>query len=320
MVDFSWRLISVFGSALVLLFFSEFFFVNEGPVLSLLQSDGAKIPLLLAEMVAFYSIFTYILLIAIDRFSVRTMAGLVLVGALFGWATEALIVPVVHEAPPVTWIFPSIGWHALIDVVVGWYVLRVAMRRLSWPLLSAVFIGTGLIWAFWATWYWTEAETGALPPMSHPEFTKLAIFAGAGWIVGNIIADFGAARRFQASTWESGVVLVITIVLFGSMALPYLPFSLALIAPIALTIWALRRGCVPGQSQVDILAPLAERPPNSAYFASALMPVTAIIGYWGVLKTGNPFPIDVIPLLLMLGGLLVFLWAIWRTAFPKSAR
>jgi hypothetical protein len=63
LTSFAGRLTSVVGSAIILLFFSEFYFLNEGPVQTIIDTwanDPTTKVLALAEFVLFYSLFAYI--------------------------------------------------------------------------------------------------------------------------------------------------------------------------------------------------------------------------------------------------------------------
>lgn len=315
---FGARLLSVLGSALILQFFSEFFFFNEEPVGNVLRATGlgwSALPNFL-ELSLFYALFAYVLLIVIDRFRVVTLAALMLAGAIFGWATEALIVSVSYEAPPVSWLWPAVAWQAPVDVIAGWFALRLAMRRLSAPLLALVFVLTGALWAWWSTWFWSEAAggaaAGALAALSAAQFWVLALATGASWIVGMILADLGASRAFHASRAELILVGAVVLVFLIFTALPFLPWSLGLMALITLTFAALARGTRAARGQPGILAPLAVAPARHTYLLAALMPLSAGLSYSFIAPRGLAMPADlVIPALLLL-GLLAYLWSLWR--------
>lgn len=313
---FAHRLIAVAGAALVLQFFSEFYFLNEYPAVAAARGLAA-----LPEMgvlAAWYMLFAYAFLIVLDRFEVRTWAGLLLAGSLFGWATEALLVPVVYEFPPVSFIWPSVSWHALVDVMLGWCLIRLAMRRLAWPWLALVFASLGIVWAFWASWTW-GAEDEAPLVFSTGEFWTIVLMSGASWITGTLLADAGARRSFRASRWEIGIVCLVTLALFGVTGWPWLPWPAALALVVALTFGALawaKRGRI---ARPDLLAPLAAGPPLGAYLVMPLLPVSAGLTYPIVLDHDLRFPTEeVIPLLVVLGAL-GFVWALVRAALDGRA-
>ncbi|MFV2002917.1 MAG: hypothetical protein ACC619_08030, partial [Paracoccaceae bacterium] len=270
----------------------------------------------------FYALFAYVLLIVIDRCSVSTLATLMLAGAIFGWATEALIVPVSHEAPPVSWLWPAVAWHAPIDVIAGWFALRLAMRRLGAPLLTLVFVFAGVLWAWWSTWFLSETATGeaagALAALSAAQFWGFALAAGASWIVGMILADLGATRGFRASRAEVILVGAVALVFLFFTALPFLPWSLGLMALITLTFAALARGARFQRGRAGILAPLAVAPARHTYVLAALMPLSAGLSYSLIAARDLAMPADLVIPALLLFGLAAYLWSLWR-AFTARA-
>jgi len=313
---FGLRLVAVIGTALVLQFFSEFYFLNEGPASSAAKG-GAALPELV-ELSAWYGLFAYVFLIVIDRFEVRTLAGLLLAGSIFGWATEALVVAIVYEAPPVSFIWPSVSWHALVDVVVGWFALRLAMRRLAWPWLALLFAGLGVVWAFWASWTWDSVdETPTV--FTAKEFWTIALVSGAGWVIGTVLADAGARRPFRPQRWEVAAIGLISLGLFGITGWPYLPWPAALALLVALSLAALawaRRGQT---GRPDLLAPLATPPRLAAYLAMPILPVSAGLTYPFVLARGLALPADEVIALLFVAGAFGLVWALVRSILDGRA-
>jgi len=314
---FGFRLTAVIGAALVLQFFSEFYFLNEGPAANAARGWAAGPDLLIS--ISVYGFFAYLFLILLDRFAVHSLAGLLLAGSVFGWATEALVVPVAHEAPPVSWLWPSIGWHALVDVIGGWFLLRLAMRRLAWPWLALLFTVGGIAWGFWATWTWGAADEAPVV-FTVAEFWTIVLVAGATWIVGTALADIGARRPFRASRWETGGVALATLALFLGTGLAFLPWSAGLGAMIGASLGALAlaRRAPPGRP--NILAPLQERPPLRAYAVMPLLPLAAGATYPFVLEAGLAVPSGEIVAWLFLLGTLGFVWALLRSALDARAK
>lgn len=299
--NFAFRILAVTGTALVLMFFSEFYFLNEGPAAALAQGISALPGL--ASFLGAYGIFAWLFLILLDRFRVHDLAGLVLAGAIFGWATEALVVPVVYEGPPVTFFFPPVGWHALVDVVAGWYLLRLAMRR--WPvwMLAGLFALIGVTWAFWATWTWGDGDA-----FTTGQFRNIVLVSSGLWGVGLVLADLGAARRFHASRTEVLLLPGAALVLFVATGLPFWPWMLALSALMALTLFALWRGA--GNDGRASLAGPMRMPPLSAYLALPILPAAALLAYPLILESRWAVPSAGIVLLLTFAGGAVFFWAI----------
>ena len=312
--DFAFRIFTVVGSALVLMFYSEFYFLNEAPA-NLIAPGLTSAPLILLLLPG-YCLFAYLFLIVLDRFRVATISGLFLAGAIFGWATEALFVPIVYEAPPVSFFFPSVGWHALIDVLAGWYLLRLAMRRLSFPVLAGLFALLGVSWGLWATWGWEGGGDAALA-YSMAEFGNIVLIASASWIIGTFLADLGMTRRFRPSRGEVGLAALAGLGLFAFMGLAFWPWMLALAALVGLTLAALWRGgrqtpAAKAARRRGRLADFAHMPAPPAYLAMVFLPAGALPGYWLVLQNNWALPSQAIVILLLISGTGYFFWSILR--------
>ncbi|MEM9950147.1 MAG: hypothetical protein AAF846_00995 [Chloroflexota bacterium] len=307
--SFAQRLATIFGSVMILLFFSEYFFLNEGPVETVILGLDDPIGLLLmwVEFTLYYALFTYLFLIVIQQFEVKTRLNLLLAGAIFGWATEALIVPIVYEAVPISFIFPSISWHALVDVLLGWYLVRRVMR-LNQPILSALmFVTLGVIWGFWATWFWVDPNLSPILPV---DFTAFAIVTSGFWIVGMLLLDYAGTNNFRASRWEIGIILTITSILFIMMALTFLPFSLALPPVIALTVFALHRSKANDYPQNHLQILHTQRPAWWHYLLAVLTPLTASLVYPSLYENQLGVPTEDITVLLLIAGLVAFVVAL----------
>lgn len=309
---------TLFGSALILMFFSEYFFLNEGPVQTIItqiETDPAQVVFGLLEFSLYYALFTYTLLLAIQYFDVRRLSDLFLAGALFGWATEAVIVPIAYEAVPFSFIFPSVSWHALVDVMLGWYLVRRVTRMNRLWLSLGLFVILGVLWGSWATWLWGTAESSA--PLTTDEFTDYVFVTGVLWIIGMILVDGFGTTHFRASRWESIIVMGITLFLFGAMAVPFLPFSLGLVVLIGITLLALRRRPDDGQ---DWLYPLREtRPAWWNYPLALLTPFTAMLVYSLYVEAERGIPTEDLTFILLLVGTVLLLASLIRPFLNRTA-
>ena len=312
------RIAFAYGNAIILMFFSEYFFLNESPVFELLDTlktaPVLAVPALLS-FAGFYTLFTYPMLVALSRFNARSLSGLLLAGTLFGWATEGLTVPVIYEAMPVSFFFPSVGWHGLIDVLLGWYLVRLAMRKLGWALLAGVFILLGAAWGVWATWYWGP---DSMAPLTPQEFAVFATVSGSFWLVGMVLADRLGRADFNASKWEIWGVGMVYLVLFVVIAMPFFPFSLFILPLIGVTFLALWRG----RNQTGgatILAQLhPQRPPWRAYALVPLTPLSAALVYPLMFHANRQVPTQDIVLGLLSISALWFALALVAPFFRRT--
>ncbi|MEL6525137.1 MAG: hypothetical protein AAFQ07_05440 [Chloroflexota bacterium] len=319
LLSFARRFATVIGSAMILLFFSEYYFLNEGPVERLIT--GLQTPLQfalgIAEFTLYYGLFTYIFFLVIHHFQVKTYLDLLLAGAIFGWATEALVVPIVYEAVPFSFVFPSISWHALIDVLLGWYLVRRIMRRNNATLTAIMFIVLGAIWGWWATWFWVDTNPNALQPLLPTDFVVYTIVTSLFALIGFVIADRFGIDNFQPSRWEAGFILAISILLFIGTAILFLPLSLALPPVIALTLFALHRSKA-NEHQQDRLQVFSSPPPIGWHYGlGLLMPLTASLIYPIVYENQIAVPTEDITALLLVAGFVGFVIALIRPFTQK---
>ncbi|MFW5698176.1 MAG: hypothetical protein ACOCX1_06440, partial [Fimbriimonadaceae bacterium] len=194
------RLGLLLGSGLVLMFFSELLFFNEGPAASLLQAvqQPAKHLSAIGELGLWYTLLAAWLLVPIYLFRVRRWEALLLAGAIFGWATEGVIIPLLYAEFPISVVWPTLAWHAVADVLLGWWLLRLLLltRKPLWIGLAAV--GLGAFWGWWATWPQIDPGFTAL---SVGEFAAFAFAATGVWILGNVLVDLSAGPYVPAK-WE----------------------------------------------------------------------------------------------------------------------
>lgn len=323
MRHFFHRLLALFGSAIILMFFSEFLFVNEGMV-ALLIRELQENPMLaiggLFMFSTYYALFTFPFLTLLSHYKVNTLLGLFLAGSIFGWATEALVVPAAYESIPYSFVWTSISWHPLIDVLIGWYLMRLVMRNRNVLWNLAMFAALGVFWAVWSTWYW-GGEAGEIVEIISPsEFTLFAYTTGIFWILGMGVADNFGRQGFHPTKWEVGLVSLVTLVFFTFTAWPYLPLSLSLLPFIALTLFALHKGRG-GDGKSTIAANLHEtRPPWWKYILALLTPLTATLIYPWLFEVQLVFPTEDVVLMIMLVAVVMFTWAIIRSFRPKNPR
>lgn len=254
------------------------------------------------EMVTFYALFTFPFLLALSYFQVRGIFGLILAGALYGWAAEGVLVPAIYEFIPVSFLWTSISWHVLVDVLVGWYLIRLIMRHKGWVWNAASFITLGALWAFWATWYWEGEEAEAVNAILPDDFTIFAIVASVLWIAGMILSDRFGRETFTPTKWETGLTALLITILTLLTGFPYLPLSLAVLPLIALTVYALHKARGKSHRPLVLVQMHNTRPVWWKYPLAMLTPVVAILIYPYLHNANTTIPTeDIILLMLVLG-------------------
>ena len=273
------QLRGVLGAAMILLAFSEFVFVNEGPVRTLTEAGGIG-DLLgdLGLLVAFY-VAPALLLLALDPF-VTTWLRALFAGAFVGWSIEAALVPAAYEAVPFSYAWTSVSWHAVVTVGLGYLALRAA-RRARPAVLAAVAVVAGAAWGVWATWPWGQLR------LDLAEFATLAaVVAGlltAGyWLVDGAVPP---AERGRGLLWIAvginGALWLLNAVVFPLQAL-----GLAVVAGV--TGLALVRA--PRGNGASLAAARAPRPLGFALPAAGA--AVAVATYALLLRTGQPVPAE----------------------------
>lgn len=122
----------LFGCSLIIAFFSEFFFFNEGPALAVVEGiDDGTVFLRLAELTAWYALAVAPVLWAVQHFRVHTVWGVFLIGAVAGFLIEGLVVPAIYFELPLSLLWVSLSWHPVVDVLLGLWLLQIWLRRMS---------------------------------------------------------------------------------------------------------------------------------------------------------------------------------------------
>lgn len=299
-------LVAWFGAACILLAFSEFIFFNEGPGLALARApDAVASASTLVEMAIWYCLFTSVFLAALSLSHARSFAALLLCGALFGWATEGTVIAQVYEAVPVSFAAPSLYWHMLADVAFGWYALRVVLRWRSFLGQIGVFAATGLVWGVWSIWPWGDGIV-----LTSGEFAVYALWVTLLLGVGLVLTDLGGNAFRQLPVLFSWAAIAVSVALAGFMGIAFLPWSLALFALVALTAYALARHRR-GAQETDILAVFDQRVAWVRYLAVLALPAVAIPVYGLLRENGASLPVEDITALMLLAGIIAYLWALW---------
>ncbi len=237
----------ILGSALIVWFFSEMFFVNEGEILYAWSTRGPSWDLVgftfefLLIFILFYLLPVLWLLMPIHVFRIRSPWALVLAGALTGWAIEGIL-PILYLELPLSIVWPSVSWHLLVDVILGWWLLRLVLGRNRHLLTAAVFGALGLFWGLWATWYWptegTRSRAEFTEPMSSADFAFLAFSSTAVLIVGYLLVDRVGRTTFAPGRRATWAWLISTALLVLLLAGVFAPVFLVLVGPTMLVLRA----------------------------------------------------------------------------------
>jgi hypothetical protein len=225
---FARRVARVLATGYTLFFFSEVMF----------WSDPGRVPL--GEMIStwlFYSLIAFVLLDVMTRFHVRDIWGVFLAGAVVGWLAEGVMVHTVVESLPFSISFTGLAWHALISVLVGWYLVGQALHRGDTRRLTALAAGLGAFWGVWAIWWWVEP--GRVDPVG--AFAVHAFLTSAPLVAGYVIQQrLGGVAFRPTKPGEIGVGLVF-LAMFAATVIAA-PISVVVVPGLlALAVVGLRR-------------------------------------------------------------------------------
>ncbi len=283
MVNLAYRLLTILGSALVLMFFSEYFFLNEGPVrdvLKIMSGEDSSSLFAYVEFSLWYALFAVWLLLPIVCFNVRSFWALYLTGGFFGIAAEGLVIPLIYTES-LTW--PALSWHVLADVVLGWFLVRYVLVKNKASYTALLAMAMGLSWAFWAQWTHVGDDPFILAPS---QFTRFAVFTSTGLLIGYIVLNLVRDEGFRPTRTEVVFFVVITLALWAPMLVAaWLPMltvkpinSLLLPLFLGVSVYTLyRHRKVEARDNI-----LAVFQPKIVWWNIAilmLMPATAIVAY-----------------------------------------
>lgn len=187
-----------------------------------------------------YFIATYGVCLLLKSYEVRSVWGLVLVGAIYGWITEGLVAMTFFGAGgiplPFSISWTGLAWHMLISVLLVLWIGRDYLQSNFWR--SAGFNTLlGLFWGLWSmTWFF---ET---PPV----FTTPEAFAVHAWIMGCFLVLghllLNKSSGFNSTKTEG--VVIFGLILVWALTVTFLtvgPFLVILLFLFGITLWLLHK-------------------------------------------------------------------------------
>ena len=127
------RVLLFLANGYILVFFSELaFWGSYDPV------GMAPAQFLLTWLA--YSVLAHILLAVVEQFQVSTIWSVFLAGSVYGWMVEGVLGQTLYGTPefpfPITVSWTGLAWHALISVLVGWFLARRTLRENAWRKMT----------------------------------------------------------------------------------------------------------------------------------------------------------------------------------------
>lgn len=186
----------------------------------------------------FYALATYAFLILIEKYKIRTLGGLVLTGALYGWIIEGIIVPEVYTMLPYSIVHTSLSWHMLITILFGYYWLP--KRLITNQSVLYALIGFGILWSVYGIYPGSDIENSGWV-ISAMAFTTHTLFTIACWMIGLFAFIHLKPALFKASKIEVYSILIIFLGLYGVLIFATAFLALILLPFLLLTFYILHR-------------------------------------------------------------------------------
>lgn len=305
------RAVIVVGLGAVLVSISEYWFYEVEA-----EVDSALI--LLA-----YGFLGYLFISVLHVCRAQSFAGLVVASALLGFLIEGVPVPVVYANPPLSIVWTSLAWHALLSVGVGWLLVRIVLADHGVWRAVALNAGFGIFLGAWNAFMWNAHEVKGSQELTFDwqptdVFATQFLYGYALFLGGHILLDKVYPRDFQVgrleyvSLWALAVLLSV-IVAYGHGLLvlfPVLPV-LVIVCLVALRREYQSNARGPQGTLIDGL--YADRVSLWRFGFTLLIPSFAILSYAALVSQEAETEMNAI-VILTAGpvSVLVFLWSLLR--------
>ena len=260
------RLLSVLACGYILMFYSEHMFWAQYRA-----SEG------LLDYVytwLLYSFMAFIFLSVITHFRIRSLWGLFLAGAVFGWLTEGVIVQTTYESLPLSISFTALAWHAPLSVFIGWYAVRKAIKSGVFSTVKLA-VAIGIFYGLWAISWWGEPEQIAATPLEFATFSLLTTLPllVAYWTYDRTISSFTVGRIAKI------VVAGLLLLYFVFVTIPVAPIAIIIMPILLLLVYVVLRRNQKIENRPSLLETENQPPPLQNYLAVLMIPITAIAIY-----------------------------------------
>lgn len=211
-----------------------------------------------------YSFAAYATLIVIEYFKVRTWWSLFLAATFFGWLTEGVFAMTlfgVEGLPfPITVSWTGLGWHALIDVFIGWYLMLTFLSKNQYVKITLVALALGLFWGLWSlAWALETPPIGITPDIFLLHGLLTTLFLGVSYYL------FFRLRptEFKSSRWERIIIALPILAFFVLVTIPAIGL-LSIALPILFGVLYPLSGKIKSMSQDRVFS---DRSPNLRNYA-----------------------------------------------------
>jgi hypothetical protein len=228
-----------------------------------------------------YSFLAYIFLWVVNRFKIARLPALFLVGSLYGWLAEGVLVQTMYDAFPLQVSWTGLAWHALISVCLGWCLVRQYLHLphpgISSKKLTGIASGLGFFWGFWAIFWQLETPDQVTRPLDFALFvwvSSLAVLL-AYWV-----ADRSSGLEgFKPPNWITILLGMLLLGYFVIVTVPANPLSLVILPPLFLIIFLAMRNNRITETDPSLDVTLSGALPVLRYLPLLAMPLSASLVY-----------------------------------------
>ncbi len=244
MRDFLKRIVIGLATGWILVYYGELVFWATP------EREGMGIGGIVAAWIA-YSVMSYYFLCVVSVFQVRSAPAVFLAGAFYGWFEEGLVVQTMYGSPdgpfPMSIVFTGLAWHALLGVLVGWYLVRKVLSQNKLLKSACLAAAIGLFYGAWAIWWWIEPPEPMRVLLETKQadillvhFAIYSLLTTAVLIVAHWAFNCMLPFTFRPGKLELCVLGVVALLYFAFATVPAAPRALWVL-PLCLgvTFWAL---------------------------------------------------------------------------------
>ena len=268
----------------------------------------------LATLLLAYGLCAVMMMAVLTRWPPRDIWGVYLGGAVFGLLIEGIVVPTVYVLFPFQMIWTPLAWHALLTVLVGWWVYRRVMATGIWWHAAALNLSIGVFVGLWSAYLWNADESGAELVWTWQPTRAFAVQMGAGlaaFVGAHLLLDVAARWPARMPAWVIWALGGLITLVFCTAWLPaYFPVSLAPPVVIAVTLWALARGQGDG---AWFGAAMALQVPRARYLWALLILGGAVGAYHLIATLQLPLEMNLpVAGITVPVSLVMWFYALWR--------
>ncbi len=196
---------------------------------------------------------------------------ILLIGALYGWLVEGVIVTTVIDDLPFTISWTGLAWHALLTVLVGWWWVP---RTLDRPLRGSLW-RLGAVGASIGTWaaFWRFEEGAAIAIGEYAAFMAVTTFVYAAGLAGWWALRGRAHPGLPGSM--TAIVLLAALAVFNGISHPLSLVGPALVVLVLVAIITTRPPRSESEPMDAAPEPLAGPTPWRALGRLAVIPLVA---------------------------------------------